>query len=101
MPFEVVFGCVLITRFVLPFTILRWPLPGVLACLVVDGVDQTIFQWFGYDPPFYQGYDKAMDVFYLGVAYVSTHAELGQPVTRSTCRASCSSTARSVWWRSS
>ncbi|MFL6288849.1 MAG: hypothetical protein ACJ73L_10665 [Actinomycetes bacterium] len=72
MPFEVVFGSVLIIRFVLPFTILRWPLPGVVACLVVDGIDQTIFQWFGYDPPFYQGYDKAMDVFYLGVAYVST-----------------------------
>ena len=72
MPFEVVFGCVLVTRFVLPFAILRYPLPGVVACLVVDGMDQTIFQWFGYDPPFYQGYDKAMDVFYLGVAYVST-----------------------------
>ena len=72
MPFEIVFGLVLATRFLLPFTILRWPLPGVLACLVVDGVDQTVFQTFGYDPPFYQGYDKAMDVFYLGVAYVST-----------------------------
>ena len=72
VPFEIVFGVVLIARFVLPFTILRWPLPGVLACLVLDGVDQTIFQTFGYDPPFYQGYDKAMDVFYLGVAYVST-----------------------------
>ena len=72
MPFEVVFGTVLLIRFFLPFTILRWPLPGVVACLVVDGIDQTVFQWFGYDPPFYQGYDKAMDVFYLGVAYIST-----------------------------
>lgn len=72
MPFEVVFGTVLLVRFVLPLTILRYPLPGVLACLVVDGMDQTIFQWFGYDPPFYQGYDKAMDVFYLSVAYIST-----------------------------
>jgi hypothetical protein len=72
VPFEVVFGTVLLARFVLPFSILRWPLPGVVACLVLDGVDQTIFQTFGYDPPFYQGYDKAMDVFYLGVAYVST-----------------------------
>jgi hypothetical protein len=72
MPFEVVFGTVLLIRFFLPFTILRWPLPGVVACLVVDGIDQSVFQWFGYDPPFYQGYDKAMDVFYLGVAYIST-----------------------------
>ena len=72
MPFEVVFGTVLLARFVLPLTILRYPLPGVLACLVLDGMDQTIFQWFGYDPEWYQGYDKAMDVFYLGVAYIST-----------------------------
>lgn len=72
MPFEVVFGTVLLIRFFLPFTILRWPLPGVVACLIVDGIDQSVFQWFGYDPPFYQGYDKAMDVFYLGVAYIST-----------------------------
>jgi hypothetical protein len=67
-----VFLTVLTVRFVLPFAILRYPLPGVLACLVVDGMDQTVFQWFGFDPPFYQGYDKAMDVFYLGVAYIST-----------------------------
>jgi hypothetical protein len=72
VPFEVVFGVVLLTRFFLPLTILRYPLPGVLACLVVDGMDQTIFQWFGYDPEWYQGYDKAMDVFYLGIAYIST-----------------------------
>ena len=72
MPFEVVFGTVLLIRFFLPLTILRYPLPGVLACLVVDGMDQSIFQWFGYDPEWYQGYDKAMDVFYLGIAYIST-----------------------------
>jgi hypothetical protein len=67
-----VFLVVLTIRFVLPFAILRYPLPGVVACLVVDGMDQTVFQWFGFNPPFYQGYDKAMDVFYLGVAYIST-----------------------------
>ena len=59
-------------RFVLPLFILRWPLPAILACLVLDGYDQTIFQAFGYDPPGYQSYDKAMDVFYLAVAYMST-----------------------------
>jgi hypothetical protein len=69
---ETVFVTVLLVRFFLPFTILRYPLPGVVACLVVDGIDQSIFQAFGFDPPFYQSYDKAMDVFYLGVAYIST-----------------------------
>ena len=39
---------------------------------MVDGVDQTVFQAFGYDPPGYQGYDKAMDVYYLAIAYLST-----------------------------
>ncbi len=69
--FLALFSAVVLVRFALPFTILRYPLPGVLACLVVDAADQTIFQWFGYDPPFYQGYDKAMDVFYLAMAYIS------------------------------
>jgi hypothetical protein len=69
---EVVFWTVVLVRFFLPLAIFRYPLPAIIACLVVDGIDQTVFQTFGFDPPFYQGYDKAMDVFYLGVAYIST-----------------------------
>ena len=42
------------------------------AALVLDAADQSIFQAFGYDPPGYQSYDKAMDVFYLAVAYLAT-----------------------------
>ena len=72
MPFEVLFGIVVTARFLLPLLIPRYPLPAIIGCLVLDAVDQSIFQTFGYDPPFYQGYDKAMDVFYLGVAYLST-----------------------------
>ena len=56
----------------MPLFIPRFPLPAILAALVLDGVDQSIFQTFGYDPPGYQGYDKAMDVFYLSIAYLST-----------------------------
>jgi hypothetical protein len=70
--FAVLFGLVLLVRCLLPFVIFRHPLPGILGCLFVDAIDQTIFQNFGYDPPFYQGYDKAMDVFYLGIAYIAT-----------------------------
>ena len=72
MTAEVVFWTVVLVRFFLPLAIFRCPLPAIIACLVVDGIDQTVFQTFGFDPPFYQGYDKAMDVFYLGVAYIST-----------------------------
>lgn len=68
----VVFGAVVLARFVVPLLIPRYPLPALLACLVLDGVDQTIFQAFGFDPPGYQGYDKAMDVYYLAIAYIST-----------------------------
>lgn len=68
----VVFVGVVLARFLLPLLIWRYPLPALIACLVLDGVDQTIFQLFGYDPPGYQGYDKAMDVYYLAIAYLAT-----------------------------
>ena len=68
----VVFVGVVGLRFLLPLLIPRFPLPAVLACLVLDGIDQTIFQTFGFDPPGYQNYDKAMDVYYLSIAFLST-----------------------------
>ena len=68
----IVFVAVVLGRLLLPLLILRYPLPALIGCLVLDGVDQTIFQLFGYDPPGYQSYDKAMDVFYLAIAYLAT-----------------------------
>src|SRR5207342_1139332 len=67
-----VFVAVVGARFLLPLAIPFYPLPAIVACLILDGVDQTIFQAFGYDPPNYQSYDKAMDVFYLSMAYLAT-----------------------------
>ncbi|MFG1820060.1 hypothetical protein ACGFIF_40320 [Kribbella sp. NPDC049174] len=72
MSVDVVFWGVVLARFALPLLIPRYPLPAIVCCLVLDGVDQTIFQAFGFDPPFYQSYDKAMDVFYLSVAYLAS-----------------------------
>jgi hypothetical protein len=68
----VAFLIVIGARFLVPLFIPRFPLPAILAALVLDGIDQTIFQTLGYDPPGYQGYDKAMDVYYLSIAYLST-----------------------------
>ncbi|GAA4413866.1 hypothetical protein GCM10023168_37020 [Fodinibacter luteus] len=68
----IVFVTVVGLRFLLPLFIPRWPLPAVLACLVLDGIDQSIFQAFGFDPPGYQNYDKAMDLFYLSIAFLSS-----------------------------
>jgi hypothetical protein len=68
---DVVFLLVVGARFVLPLLIPYFPLPAIIACLVLDAADQTIFQAFGYDPPGYQSYDKAMDIFYLSLAYLA------------------------------
>ena len=67
-----VFAAVVGARFLLPLLIPKYPLPAVVSCLILDGIDQTIFQTLGYDPPGYQGYDKAMDMYYLAIAYLST-----------------------------
>lgn len=69
---SVVFLAVVAGRFFLPLFIFKYPLPAIIGCLVLDGYDQTIFQAFGADPPGYQSYDKAMDIWYLAVAYLST-----------------------------
>ncbi|MGY4768786.1 hypothetical protein ACXC9Q_17885 [Kribbella sp. CWNU-51] len=72
MGVDVVFWSVVTARFVLPLFIPKYPLPAIIGCLVLDAADQTIFQAFGFNPPFYQSYDKAMDVFYLSVAYTAS-----------------------------
>ena len=68
----IVFVIVVAARFLVPLLIPRFPLPAVIACLVIDGIDQTVFQAFGFDPPGYQNYDKAMDLFYLSIAFLTT-----------------------------
>ena len=53
-----IFWVVAAARFLLPLTIPRYPLPGIVASLLLDGVDQTIFQQFTSLPlDGYQGYD--------------------------------------------
>jgi len=72
-PELLVFWVVAIARFIVPLTIPRYPLPGIVASLVLDAVDQTIFQQFpGLELESYQGYDKALDIYYLTIAYIST-----------------------------
>jgi hypothetical protein len=69
-----VFLVVLLLRLVVPLFIPRYPLPGIIAALILDGIDQTIFQKFtslDTDGP-YQSYDKALDIYYLTIAYLST-----------------------------
>src|SRR5262245_23816880 len=46
----------------------------MIVALVLDAVDQTVFQTIapGADLSWYQGYDKALDIYYLTIAYLST-----------------------------
>ncbi len=60
-------------RLFLPLLIPYFPAPALLACLILDSIDQSIFQQFPAIPlDGYQSYDKALDVYYLSVAYLST-----------------------------
>lgn len=69
----VVLALVIAARFFVPLSIPRYPIPAGIAALVIDGVDQTIFQVFTTLPlAGYQSYDKALDVYYLSIQYLST-----------------------------
>ena len=73
-PDAVIFWSVVAARVLVPLAVFRFPLPAMLAALVIDGLDQTIFQTFtSLDLDGYQSYDKALDVYYLSMAYLAMH----------------------------
>lgn len=73
---QIVLWAVIIGRFLLPLAIPRYPLPAVVACMLLDAADYQIFNFFTSLPieslEIYQGYDKSLDIYYLGIAYIST-----------------------------
>ena len=69
----VVVGLILFLRILVPLLIPRFPLPAILASLVIDGLDKSVLAGFtDLDLGFYQGYDKALDIYYLSIAYLTT-----------------------------
>ena len=70
----IVFLAVVLSRMLVPLLIPRFPLPAIVACLVIDAVDQTVFQAIAPDADLtaYQSYDKALDIYYLVIAYIAT-----------------------------
>ncbi|WP_051063317.1 hypothetical protein [Ilumatobacter nonamiensis] len=77
---ELIFVAVLALRLGVPLLIFRFPLPAIVAALVIDAADQTIFQNnTDLDLEGYQGYDKALDVYYLAIAYLSTFRNWADP----------------------
>ena len=68
-----IFWAVVMARFFVPLSIPKYPLPGIIASLLLDAVDREIFQQFtGLPLDGYQGYDKALDIYYLAITYLST-----------------------------
>ena len=64
---------VIAARFLVPLIIPKYPLPGVLASIVVDAFDRSVFQvLLGTDLPGYQPYDKAFDIYSLSVTMLAT-----------------------------
>jgi hypothetical protein len=60
-------------RLFVPLAIPKYPLPAGILSLVIDGLDKGIFQVFtDMNLDWYQGYDKALDIYYLAIAYLAT-----------------------------
>lgn len=77
---EMIFLLVVGARLGIPLLIFRFPLPAIVAALVLDAADQTIFQNnTDLDLTNYQGYDKALDIYYLSIAYLSTFRNWADP----------------------
>jgi hypothetical protein len=65
-------GVLIAARLLLPLLIPRYPLLMILVCLIVDSADLSIMEAFGLYPVEYQSIDKALDIYYLSIAYVAT-----------------------------
>ncbi len=76
-----VFIAVVGLRLIVPLFIPKFPLPAILACLIIDGFDQTVFQAFHITSVLdvYQTYDKALDIYYQVIAYTATMRNWDDP----------------------
>jgi hypothetical protein len=82
-----VFLVVLALRFVIPLFIPRFPLPAIILALILDAADQTIFQQFtDLNLDGYQNYDKALDIFYLTIAFLAVYRNWGNTVAINVAR---------------
>jgi len=70
---ELIVFLIVAVRLLLPLVIPIFPLPTILALLVIDAADQSVLQKnTDLSLENYQGYDKALDIWYLSVAYLAT-----------------------------
>jgi hypothetical protein len=72
---DAVITAIVVARLFVPLLIPRFPL-AIIAALIIDAVDNSILAAFtsvdlGPDGP-YQSFDKALDIYYLAIAYTTT-----------------------------
>lgn len=72
---EIVGIIVLALRLVVPLSILRWPLAGMLLSILADAVDVMIFDKFGggFWGDNYHEADKILDIYYLFFGFIVVH----------------------------
>lgn len=66
---------IVIIRILVPFTILRWPLGGMILAILGDISDAMVFEKFGtgYFNMDYHRIDKFLDIYYLFFAFLVVH----------------------------
>ena len=92
-----VIAAIIIARLFVPLLIPRFPLV-IIAALILDAVDGSLLDAFtsvdvGPDGP-YQSFDKALDIYYLAIAYLTTLRNWTSHAARS---ASASSSSTTGW----
>lgn len=76
-----VFTLIVGSRLIVPLWIPRFPLPAIILALVLDGIDAGAFSLFTTLPmDNYQSYDKALDIYYLTIAYLAAVRSWTNPV---------------------
>src|SRR5690554_2973937 len=77
----VLFMLIVASRLVVPLWIPRFPLPAIILALVLDGIDGGLLEQFtSMSEEGYQSYDKALDIYYLTIAYLSAIRNWTNPV---------------------
>lgn len=72
VPDDVLLTVLVAARCLVPLLILRYPLPGLVASIIVDGDRVILHAYTNVSLDDYQLYDKAFDLYYLSIAYIAT-----------------------------
>lgn len=82
-------------RVLIPFTILRWPLGGLLLSIVADASDVVVMQlvgWGVFAGRAYTPWDKVLDLWYLFFAWHAVRKFWKEPLARTVAQTL-------FWWR--